>query len=302
MGTTTENERDVFAASSESNAAASLPAWAVTCLNCGTTLAGPYCSHCGQHAAPSHATLKELSGEAFSEFSGWDGKLVKTLKLLFLEPGELTRQFLNGQRARFISPLRLYLSASVLFFVLAGRPPRAPAVPKRPPTAAEAAKAAKLQERNQQLLDQIDLSPPILQPLIRKIATDEKAFTADVFDSLGKAVFAMLPVFAAILMLFYRKRHFAEHLYFSIHLHAFMFAVADAALLIGYLRQPMLAIPVAIAASLWIPVYTHLALVRVYGGKQGDTLAKELGISVLYTAALVPVIVTLAIWVAWRGA
>ena len=112
----------------------------------------------------------------------------------------------------------------------------------------------------------------------------------------------MPPVFASIMMLHYRQRHFAEHLYFSIHLHAFMFAVADAALLIGYLHQRTLGLLVAIAASLWIPVYTHFAIVRVYGGKQGETLAKELGISVLYTAALVPVIVTLAIWVAWRGA
>ena len=113
----------------------------------------------------------------------------------------------------------------------------------------------------------------------------------------------MLPVFAAIMMLFYRRRHFAEHLYFSIHLHAFIFATLDVVMILGLLHAPRsIGLSLLVLTSLWIPLYTHLAIVRVYGGSQVTTFLKELGISVLYALASVPVIGFLAIWVAWRTA
>src|SRR5262249_50743304 len=78
---------------------------------------------CGQRAIPPHPTLRELAGEAFVEFSGWDGKLAETLRTLIRAPGKLTIEFLEGRRSRFISPLRLYLTSSLGYFVLAAAAP-----------------------------------------------------------------------------------------------------------------------------------------------------------------------------------
>src|SRR3954467_206677 len=86
--------------------------WDVECLNCGSTLHGPFCAMCGQRAMPAHPNVRELVGDAVSEFSGWDGKLAETVRTLIRKPGELTRQWLQGRRVHFISPLRLYLTAS----------------------------------------------------------------------------------------------------------------------------------------------------------------------------------------------
>lgn len=288
MNATTTKERDVFMTSPP---AESPPSWAAICLNCNAPLTGPFCARCGQRAAPPHATLKELGGEAFSEFSGWDGKFISTLRLLFLKPGELTKQFLDGRRAHFISPLRLYLSASVLFFLMMAavhstRPAHGPASAVTP--------------QEQLLLDNIDESPAVMRPLIRKVVTDKDGLTEDVMFALPKAFFAMLPVFALIMFAFYRRRHFAEHLYFSIHLHAFVFAAFGLCMILQLLHVPSVPYLIAVVAvSAWIPIYTHLAIVRVYGGSQAVTLAKELGISALYAAASVPVITLLAMWVAW---
>lgn len=47
-----------------------------------------------------------------------DRRLPATLKPLFLKPGQLTVDYVNGRIARYIRPFRLYLVSSVIFFVL----------------------------------------------------------------------------------------------------------------------------------------------------------------------------------------
>ena len=88
-----------------------------SCLNCGTLLSGPYCAECGQHDLPPEPPLKELVAEAWDAFVSVDGKVASTLKLLLLRPGALTQEYLQGRRARFLPPLRLYLICSLLFFL-----------------------------------------------------------------------------------------------------------------------------------------------------------------------------------------
>src|SRR3954454_20659390 len=97
--------------------------WRSTCLNCGSSLTGPFCAECGQRAVPPHPTLRELGGEAFAELSGWDGKVAGTIRALIRKPGKLTVEFLEGRRARFVSPLRLYLTCSVMYFLAAASAP-----------------------------------------------------------------------------------------------------------------------------------------------------------------------------------
>ena len=69
-------------------------------------------------AIDPNPTLGEFVHEAAGEFLHWDGKLATTFRLLFTQPGELTREYLAGRRASYLSPLRLYLTCSVLFFAL----------------------------------------------------------------------------------------------------------------------------------------------------------------------------------------
>jgi len=206
--------------------------WRTTCLNCGSALSGSFCSECGQRAAPPHPSLRELGGEAFAELSGWDGKVAETVRALLRKPGKLTIEFLEGRRARYLSPLRLYLMCSVIYFLIAAAGPTnlrssivitpgGPIEKGSRQTIVDADKAAGLTaEERAQIASMIDKSPSLLQPLMRRVSSDAKAFQNEMFASLPKALFALLPVFAGILTLFYRKRRFAEHLYFALHLHA----------------------------------------------------------------------------------
>jgi hypothetical protein len=67
---------------------------------------------------PPHPTTLELVGDAYDELVGWDGKFVRTIRLLLTRPGELTRAVIGGQRARYVGAVRLYLMCSVVFFLV----------------------------------------------------------------------------------------------------------------------------------------------------------------------------------------
>jgi len=89
------------------------------CLNCGTELRGQYCGSCGQRARGRLISLWELLQDAFGDLFELDSRLWRTLIPLLARPGKLTLDYLEGRRARYMPPFRMYLVLSVLFFVIA---------------------------------------------------------------------------------------------------------------------------------------------------------------------------------------
>jgi hypothetical protein len=87
------------------------------CLNCGTELIGPHCHRCGQ-AAHVHRTLTAFWHDLAHSVLHFDGKLWRTLPLLAWRPGELTRRYVAGERARFVSPMALFLFSVFLMFAV----------------------------------------------------------------------------------------------------------------------------------------------------------------------------------------
>jgi hypothetical protein len=98
-----------------------------TCANCGTPLAGPFCSACGQRVEHHVHSLPEFLGEAAEVITHADSRVWRTFVPLFFRPGFLTQQYLAGRRASYLPPFRLYIVLSVVFFLmvsLATRPAR----------------------------------------------------------------------------------------------------------------------------------------------------------------------------------
>ena len=89
------------------------------CLNCGTELRGQYCGSCGQRARGRLISLWELLQDAFGDLFEIDSRLWRTLIPLLIRPGRLTLDYLEGKRARYMPPFRMYLVLSVVFFVVA---------------------------------------------------------------------------------------------------------------------------------------------------------------------------------------
>ncbi len=87
------------------------------CLNCGAELAGEYCHRCGQKGHV-HRTLAGFWHELVHGALHFEGKIWRTLPLLAWRPGELTRRYVEGERARFVSPIALFLFSVFLMFAV----------------------------------------------------------------------------------------------------------------------------------------------------------------------------------------
>lgn len=87
------------------------------CLNCGCALAGDYCHWCGQRAHV-HRTLGAFWHDLLHGVLHFEGKIWRTLPLLVFKPGVLTRRYIDGQRASFVSPIALFLFSVFLMFAV----------------------------------------------------------------------------------------------------------------------------------------------------------------------------------------
>ncbi len=103
---------EIEGASAHSPAKVHAPA---NCANCATPLTGAFCHACGQRAHV-HRSLLHLGEEVLHGLLHFDAKAWRTLPMLVAKPGKLTREYIDGKRTRFVSPLALFLFMMFLMF------------------------------------------------------------------------------------------------------------------------------------------------------------------------------------------
>jgi hypothetical protein len=230
--------------------------------------------------------------EALDDQVSVSGKLPRTLAGLLLRPGFLTCEYAAGRIARYVPPLRLYLVSSLLLFVvlpyvadfdrlwraLEGRVEEA----RRRSSVAEPFVLVRLG---------IDpaAAPAWLRPAAGYVVRQEARLNAmppregarvlygETMENVPRVVFVILPVFALFLKALFPRRRYAQHLVFALHLHAFLFLLALAALAA---RSTALLPVLALAAQLYLLV----ALKRVYAQGWPRTVVKFLALLALYAA------------------
>jgi len=89
------------------------------CPNCGAHLTGQYCGQCGQRAVGRFISIWQLLRDAFGDLLELDSRLWRTMIPLLIRPGLLTKDYLEGRRARYMPPFRMYLVLSLVFFIVA---------------------------------------------------------------------------------------------------------------------------------------------------------------------------------------
>ena len=89
-----------------------------TCPNCGSDRPDRFCSHCGQNDRDYMRGLWSVVYEFFREMFELDSRLFRTVKSLLFRPGHLSSEFSRNRRAAYMSPVRLYLFTSFVFFLV----------------------------------------------------------------------------------------------------------------------------------------------------------------------------------------
>ncbi|WP_460557561.1 DUF3667 domain-containing protein [Ferruginibacter profundus] len=88
------------------------------CLNCNAVVQGRYCHICGQENIEPKESFWHLVSHFFQDITHFDGKFFSSLKLLIFKPGFLSREYMVGRRASYLNPIRMYVFASALFFLI----------------------------------------------------------------------------------------------------------------------------------------------------------------------------------------
>jgi hypothetical protein len=262
------------------------------CLNCGTRLTGAYCAQCGQRLTNTDLTLREFLTDTTAELANWEGRIPQTLRTLFSRPGLLTLEFLAGRRARWLPPLRVYLICSLAYFLAA---PFAEALTGRSGrqmaqvtiTNADGGKTITPETRRE-----IEQGIPArlfgAERLVRA-ASDPVQLNRAVGASYPKAMFILLPVFALLTNIAWRRvlPRYPAHLYLALHVHAAMFgALAIATFATAFVRSDKLAIMIGLAGLAYAVWYVLASFRRVFGQSWSRTILKAIPLGAVYLLSL----------------
>lgn len=276
------------------------------CLNCGELVETAYCQHCGQKNKSYKLNFKDLLSESLEELLEVDSRLFQTLRALYFKPGLLTVAYIQGKRIRHIAPLRLYLVASVIFFLLLSIKSAIPEI-RNSNLLQEWQQTQDLEQTIENVIDSSSvMGSQEVEPETREeddiiitLDGDSSAANLDAGnfwslfqENLAKIMFLLLPVAALLLKLLYirRRRLYIEHLIFSLHLHAFIFS--------------LLVVTVFIDARLvwWLVsilslVYLFVSMRRVYEQSRFKTSVK-MGFLLVSYGLTVALAMTLALMLA----
>lgn len=289
------------------------------CLNCKTTLQGNYCHRCGQPKLDTHHdSFLHTMIHFLGDFVHFDSQIFRTAIPLLFKPGFLVNEYFKGKRARYLSPIKMYVFLSFLFFFvifgLSGFTKGKNVHVNEKPSSAfsdnnktgsdksggymiwkelsdsleinknwkdslvvldgESYASVEQYDSIQQTLPEHKKDNWILYELKTrslifkdKILSDERnMFVNELIHSFThnfpKVLFFLLPIFALLLKMLYRKKYYIEHLIFSITFYNFFFLFGSVVLLIGLV--PFLENIVNVAYWLLPLLYLYLAMLFVY--------------------------------------
>ena len=220
------------------------------CHNCSIRLAGPFCANCGQKAQDLDPTLAHFLHELTHELLHFDGKIFRSVWTLLARPGVLTREYFDGRRVRWISPIRLYLVFSILYFA---------------------------------------------------VASLESGIAERFSKGATYLMVLMLPLFAWLVRLAARvRRHYPQHLYFALHVHAAWFAVFALMETLRFALAQWFGSTRVVGrmSTLYAIGYAVLAFRKAYQEPAWKAALKMAVVLTVYGAALIlGVIVVATVWV-----
>jgi len=258
------------------------------CANCDATLTGQYCAICGQSARSINLPLSRFLSEAVGELLAFDARLFRTVGRLVARPGSVAREYMDGRRARFVPPFRLYLFVSLVFFVLNVLNPNSTVVTTvetEEPSAAELVVAAPDSSSSES--DEPD-EDRVLGRFTTELAQalDDPDEMSNVFwERFSQVMFFLVPGFALLLKLMYRRRLYVEHLVYALYFHVFVFLLGILVTLPAVLGLVHVGDWLGLL-FLGVPFYLYAGMRGMYGARRWPTVARAGFVMVSYLLML----------------
>jgi hypothetical protein len=276
---------DAGLSASEAPAAPAAPAAA--CANCGAALHGRFCAMCGQESKPLDPPIRHFAREFAQELLDVDGRLLRSFRRLLFSPGFLSREHVEGRRAPWLSPLKLYLLTSVAMFgaqALGG--------------------AGEIELMTSD--DLIKVNESLAKYGYANLGELQRAIETARLTWMPRLMFVLVPLFAGLVAWVERRagRRYPAHLVFALHVHAAGFAARAVAAILA-VPLPAWTEGFTQTASLYTVVYLFLAFRTAYGTSRPRAAVDTAAVGVVYVLAIVAataVVVSLAMFgLRWPG-
>jgi hypothetical protein len=257
------------------------------CHNCGAAVSYHFCALCGQETRLHVPSAGEFIHEFVGHYVALEGRLWKTLALLLFKPGLLTAEYIAGRRVRYVEPLRVYLSLSILFFALL-KVIGPPVADFSEGTPAKPAAMVQMDGPVDSSVGVVGLPPSLAAKIGAFAAKSEternRLLTNGFFTYVPYAMFCLMPLFAFYLKLLYlgTGRRYGEHLLFALHANAFAFAMFGILILASYLNWGL----ASFLLVMWLLLYLPKAMRRVYGGSLPVTSLRWVVLSGLHVFSI----------------
>lgn len=288
-----------------------------SCLNCGTRLdpeTDHYCPYCGQLNNTQKETVGHLLRDLVEEFLHLDSKVMRSLVPLITKPGKIAKEYIAGQRVRYFHPVRMFLTLTVILFIVMGSDKSH----KNEPAANDAitlyggsssggnqdsadidtisgvsfSRSALRRYMTKDgitdpsaLMDSIRLERSVVNRLVfglylKSLDRSRMSFDDFLMTKAHWILFTMMPVFAIALFMFYGRRHFTvvDHLVHAFYMHSGVFLI----LIVSGLISMLLYEHFDVILVLLLPAYYLVSLRTVYEQSWLMTILMGLGVGFAY--------------------
>lgn len=270
-------------------------------------------------------TVRKLIADFLDEQFGVNRRLPRTITPLLFKPGRLTNDYFEGRIQQYIPPFKLYLVTSLVFFaIFAATQSSTVQITQAAAEAAEEIESDTAAQRRMGMgartggafigvqfdprdtanwLQNPDVNlfyPPLsraAEKRIREFAVfgqieGTRRLINAVLAQMPTVIFILLPLYAFLLWLFYRRqrRYYVEHFVFAMHLHSFAFLAMLPMQLLEFSFLPKwlqqvgeILSPIILLAIL---VYIFIAMKRVYRQRKLMIAAKFFFLTISYFVIL----------------
>ncbi|MEM7560944.1 MAG: DUF3667 domain-containing protein [Planctomycetota bacterium] len=293
------------------------------CPNCETALAADakYCNACGQKVGPLEVRVRDLLGDAFKNLFQYDGKFLRTMRTLLFRPGRLSRDYIEGRRVRYLTPVALFMLIAGLMFLLIESTASQPVEESAIRSNASGNKTVnlmpgfvltfpfdKLEEikRDDKAIE-IYLTELGLEKGTWKYYFSERclhsmqregiaAFRKQMVRVTYRAIALLIPMLAAWVLLFHRKQklYFAHAAVYCLHLHCIFFLGFGLLLILPSAWYRDLLIP---PLALVFVIYTAMSLKTTFDNTWLLAIVKSICILLLHGFVTLMLTALLSLWV-----